>query len=181
MSQRGFGSIAVTGSLQPAFGCLTGGPITPTRDPWSNSLDPRATASTALVTVANANLFRQGDHVQIGPTADFTIQGVNRPDGGLVTSVNYGTDVLAVQGLNRAHNASEWCVLALPCGQVSLQAAADALTVYEDATTTYPIYKISVGAAFSLGSAVFGNVVETQHVWVDGTSADTFLPYLITI
>jgi hypothetical protein len=181
MSQRGFGSIAVTGSLQPAFGCLTGGPIVPTRDQWTNSLEPRATASTASVTVANANLFRQSDRVQIGPTSDFTIQGVNKPDGGLVTSVNYATAVLTVQGLNRAHNASEWCVLALPCGQVSLQANADALTIYEDATTTYPIYKISAGLSQSFGQAVFGNVVETQHVWVDGTSADTFLPYLITI
>lgn len=188
MSLRGFGLQTLTGSAQPVFGTLTGSPISPSPDLRTGRLDAASAPSQAVVGVASAAIFRQGDHVMIGPLGDFSVQSpAHPPDGGVVSAVNYAGNTITVNNLRRQHNASEWAVLAIPCAQISIQnpAAGAVIDLGEDGTVSdtspYLIDQIAAGTTFTAGGGVTDNVAETQHVWVKGTQNNTFLPSLLTI
>lgn len=188
MALRGFGNVTVTGAAQPLFGTTTSAPVTPTPDRQTGSLSaPSSNPSYAVVPV-NANIFRTGDRVFLGSSAAFGPVNSNPspgPDGGFVQAVNPGAGTITVGGLQRNHNASEWAVLALPAAQIAIQAGADALYLGEDSsvspTSATLIEKIGVGGQAVIGAPSVGNLIETQHLWVYGTDADTYVPYLLTI
>ena len=71
MSPRGFGIQTLTGATaQPAFGTTLSAAITNiTTDPYTGTTDPRSQPSTSQAVVVNANFFRVGDRVNIGPAA----------------------------------------------------------------------------------------------------------------
>jgi hypothetical protein len=146
--------------------------------------------SSALVPLgANTGYFRQGDHVAIG--ASNTFLPVNQvppypPDGGTVQQVNLSASNILVTGLMRNHGAGEWCILALPCAQINIQNGnSPALYLGEDSTvgpaSQTLIETCSAQGQITIGWPAVGNLIETQHLWVEGTASNTILPYLLTI
>lgn len=184
MSLRGFGTQTLTGSAQPLFGTTITAPIRPTPDMRTSRLDQASAPSQSVVGVNN-NLFRVGDHVLIGSSSSFTQTNTASPDGGIVSAINTAANTITVNGLMRAHSASDWAVLALPCAQVSIQNNQANIYLGEDATVAAGsatlAAEIGPSGVFSLGFPALANVLETQHLWVQGTSGDSFLSYMLTI
>lgn len=190
MSLRGFGNQTLTGSPQPLFGWPTTAAIRPSPDPYTGRLDPGSMQSSCIVPLgANVVYFRVGDHVQIGASNTFIPANQTPPlppDGGTVQQVNLSASNILVSGLMRNHAAAEWCVLALPCAQINIQnGASPTLYLGEDSTvgpnSTTLIETTTVQGNIVIGNPAFANLIESQHLWVDGTGAATILPYLLTI
>ena len=177
MAARGFGSLTLTGSAQPLFGTQTGAPIRPTPDMRTGTLAVASSPSQAVISVT-ANIFRPNDRVQIGPSSGFVTQFPSpyAPDGGVVSAIDTAANTITVNGLLRAHNASEWVVLAIPCSQIGFLNGAATIYLGEDSTVavTSPtlIDEIAATTRYTIGSATYANVLETQHLWVNGTAAD---------
>lgn len=185
MSVRGFGfQVLSSGSAQPAFGATTTAAIVPNPDIQTGGLNPASNPSQSIVPVS-ANIFRKGDRVLIGPAANFTASNTLGIDGGPVTGVNLSASNITVGGLTRNHASGEFVVLALPCAQISIQNGTGLLNIgeYSDTSATAPdlVGQAQPTGIFTLGWPSTLNAVDTQHIWVQGTAADTFLPYLLTI
>lgn len=193
MSLRGFGYLPLTGTPQPLFGFQVSAAFRPSPDFNTGRLDPGSQSSSSLVPLgANTQYFRTGDHVAIG--ASNTFLPVNQsssssvpPDGGTVQQVNLSASNILVTGLMRNHAAGEWCILALPCAQINIQ-NGNSPTLYlgEDSTVGADsptlIETCGVQGQITIGSPAFGNMIESQHLWVEGSGAsNTILPYLLGI
>lgn len=190
MPARGQGYQFLGTGAQPLFGMRTTAPITPTPDMRTSRFDQASAPSQAIVSlVLDPNpYFRVGDHVLIGSPSDFGYgPSPNSVDGGVVSAVSTTDNQITVNGLTRRHNASEWAVLAIPCAQIGIQNNTSEMFIGEDssvadgATSPTLIGDIAASGSFNFGYPSFGNVLETQHLWVSGTSGDKFLSYLITI
>ena len=184
MPLRGFGVQPLTGTAQPLFGTTITAPIRPTPDMRTGRLDPASAPSQSVIGVTN-NFFRVGDHVLIGPSSEFEQSNITSPDGGSVTAISSANGTITVSGLTRQHNASEWAILALPCAQITVQQNQINIYLGEDATVAANsptlISIIPPSGSFSLGFPAMANVIETQHLWVQGSNGDSFLSYLLTI
>lgn len=189
MALRGFGNQTLTGSPQPLFGWPTTAAIRPSPDRNTGRLDPGSQPSSCLVPLgANTPYFRVGDHVLIGASNTFLPANQTPPlppDGGTVQQVNLSASSILVTGLMRNHSASEWCILALPCAQINIQANGDQIYLGEDSTvgpdSQTLIETAGPAGQITIGFPSFGNMIETQHLWIEGTAADTILPYLLSI
>lgn len=184
MPARGFGFQTLSDAAQPVFGTTTSAAVVPTPDRNTGGLNPASNPSQTIVPVAE-NIFRKGDHVAIGPAANFTASNTLGIDGGPVTAVNLSASNITVMGLTRNHASGEFVVLALVCAQVSIQNGAGLLNIgeYSDTASNSPslIGQVQPTGIFTLGWPSSLNVLETTHLWVQGTAADTYLPYLLTI
>lgn len=184
MPIRGFGTQTLTGAAQPLFGTTITTPVRPAPDMRTGRLDQASAPSQSVIGV-EANIFRQGDHVLIGSSAAFTQANTLSPDGGVVSAIDTAANTITVNGLTRAHNASDWAVLALPCAQISIQNNQANVYLGEDATVAAGsatlVAEIVPSGVFALGFPAIANIIETQHLWVQGTSGDSFLSYLLTI
>jgi hypothetical protein len=187
MALRGFGPQTLTGAPQPLFGTALSAAVTPSPDCNTGRLDPGSANSSAFLYLsAPANLFRQGDHVMVGASNSF-IQGSTTPvDGGTVQAVSLSASNILVTGLQRAHSAGEYVILAMPCAQINIgNGAAANLYLGEDCTvgpTSATLIESCLATGqITVGYPVYGNMVETQHLWVEGTASNTILPYMLTI
>lgn len=184
MSARGFGNQVLSGAAQPVFGATLTAAVVPTPDMQTGGLNPASNPSQSIVPVSQ-NIFRRGDRVAIGPASNFTASNTLMIDGGPVTAVNYSASNITVGGLTRNHASGEFVVLALPCAQVSIQNGAGLLNIgeYSDTSATAPelIGQVQPTGIFTLGWPSSLNVVDTQHLWCQGTAADTFIAYMLTI
>lgn len=189
MSLRGFGFQTLTdGTPQPCFGTRVTSPIVISPDRNTGRIDVASQPSQAVLAVA-ANIFRVGDHILLGSSADFG--PVNQtpppaaPDGGVISAINTAANTATVNGLQRRHNASEWAVLALPVGQAVIQNGNALINIGEDssdsAASATLIAQVQATGVYVLGSPSLGNVVETQHIWIQGTGGQQYLPSLLTI
>lgn len=190
MSLRGTGVLNATTASQPLLGTQTTAIVTPSPDLQTSVMNPASNQSVATVPVTAGTVprFRVGDHVQIGATATFQQGNTAPPDGGLVTAINAAANTIQVQGLTRVHQSGEWVVLALPCAQVILQVlTGGTLYLAEDATASSTaasptlISELSAGGVFNLGYPSFGNVVETQRLWVASSASNSYLAPILTI
>lgn len=185
MALRGFGNQTLTGSAQPLIGTTLSAAATPSPDPYSGNTNPASQPSKTVLTVTNVNLWRRGDHIQVGVAADFE---TGNPDGGTVVNVSIGNSQITVMGLVKAHASGEFVVLAIPCAQVQIQtpsANTGSIDLGEDPTvsssSTKLITVIAKGVNWPIGDPAVGNVIETQRLWVSGTSNDVYLPSILTI
>jgi hypothetical protein len=190
MALRGFGNQTLTGTPQPLFGWQLTAAIRPSPDPFTGRLDPGSQPSSCFVPLgANTQNFRVGDHVVIGASNSFIPANQAPPlpyDGGTVQQVNLSASNILVSGLMRNHAASEWCILSLPVAQINIQNGASALlSLGEDSTvgpTSYTLIETcGTTGQITIGDPALGNMIETQKLWVLGTSADTYLPYILGI
>lgn len=195
MSLRGFGPQTLAGTPQPLLGWQTTAAFRPSPDLYTGRLDPGSQSSSSLVPLgANTGYFRVGDHVLLGASNTFSQTNTTPPDGGTVQQVNLSASNILVTGLMRNHSASEWCILALPASQVQIQVptANTGALIYlgEDntvsATSQTLIAEIPKGTLvppFSVPQSAGGsfNTVETQRLWVQGTTADTYLPSILGV
>jgi hypothetical protein len=185
MALRGFGNQTLTGSAQALFGTTLQTDVSPSPDPYTGRLDPGSQNSSAYLTVSNPALFRSGDHVMVGAAASFN-QGSTTPvDGGAVQAVSLTASNLLVTGLQRKHSAGEWVILSLPGAQINIQNGNSAnLYLGEDETvgpnSTTLIEVASAQGQITIGVPSYGNLIETQKLWVEGTASNTMLPYLLT-
>jgi hypothetical protein len=184
MSARGFGTQTLTGAAQPMFGTTTTAATVPNPDLFTGGLNPASNPSQTIIPVSQ-NIFRKGDRVLIGTASNFTASNTLAIDGGPVTAVNLSASNIAVGGLTRNHASGEFVVLALPCAQVSIQNGAGLLNIgeYSDVSAISPtlIGQAQPAGIFTLGWPSALNILETTHLWVQGTAADTYLPYLLTV
>jgi hypothetical protein len=191
MALRGFGYQTLTGAAQPLFGTSLSAAISPSPDPYTGRLDPGSQPSSCILPLAAPSyLFRVGDHVAVGPTSSFV--PVNQtpsfpPDGGTVQQVNLSASNILVTGLMRKHSAGEWVVLSLPCAQINIQNGnSPSLYLGEDSTvgagSQTLIETCGPQGNITIGNPALGNMIESQHLWVEGSGAlNTCLPYLMTI
>jgi|SRR5579863_323783 len=187
MSVRGFGFQTLSGSAQPAFGTTITAPVYINPDLQTGRIDVASQPSQAVLSLS-ANLFRVGDRILIGPTSAFgqvSAPTTTPPDGGVISAVNTAANTATVNGLQKRHNASEWAVLAIPCGQAVVQNGNALLNLGEDdtvsATSTTLVAQIQAQGIYVLGNPALGNCVESQRVWLQGTNGQQFLPSLLTI
>lgn len=186
MGLRGFGTQTLTGSPQPLFGTTLSAAVLPSPDPNTGRLDPGSMpSSTVLPLAAPSYIFRVGDHVAIGPTSAFLPPNQNPsfpPDGGTVQQILSASSIL-VTGLLRKHSAAEWVVLAIPCAQINIQNGSGTIYLGEDSTvgvTSLTLIETATASGqITIGWPALGNMIETQHLWVEGSG--TYLPYLMTI
>lgn len=186
MALRGFGNQTIGASAQPLLGTTTTAAVQPSPDPYSGNTNPASQPSKTVLPVTNVNLFRRGDHIQVGVVADFE---TGTPDGGTVVNVDTVGSTITVMGLVRSHASGEFVVLAIPCAQVQIQVPSSdtgaSILVGEDPTvasnSTKLIVSIAKGTIYPIGGNVPGNVLETQRLWVSGTAADVFLPSILTV
>ena len=192
MAQRGFGTQTFGSTPVPVFGTTLGAAVNPTPDFYTGQLGAGSNPSSARINLSGAYQFRGGDHVVIGASNSFTQGTTTPPDGGTIQEVLSASDYV-VTGLNRKHAAGEYVILALPCSQIQIQTpAANTGSAYlaEDNTAGVnsptliaEIPKSSLLPSYTLPQGAGGNInaVETQKLWLDGTSGDKFTPSLLTI
>lgn len=187
MALRGFGNQTLTGSAQPLIGTTLRAAATPSPDYNTGRLDPGSQPSSTYLSLNSpATLFRQGDHVQVGASNTFVQGSTTPPDGGTVQSVNLSASNILVTGLMRKHSASEYVVLALPCAQINIQnGGSSTLYLGEDSTVGANSATLaetcSAQGNITIGVPALGNMIESQHLWVQGSASNTILPYLLTI
>jgi hypothetical protein len=190
LALRGFGIQTLTGTAQPAFGTTLSSAITNlTTDPHTGRTDPASQLSLASAVVVNANFFRVGDSVNIGPAA-------GPYDWAKITKITAGTPpaaTLTLQGLTSTHASAQFVILAIPCAQLYLfPGSANSGTFYigEDSTVSSTsatlIRQITAaqalaGLGFVPSTSSSGGMQDTPHLWVTGTSADTYLPSILMI
>ena len=194
MSIRGWGlqTIGTTNSAIPCFGTtLTAAPVI-NPDQYTGQI--AATGSNRSTAVLNltagfASKFRTGDRVVLGTAAQLAQGNTVAADGGTVIAVNAGANQITVQGLQRQHASGEYVILALPVASWTIQyLGSHTLYLAEDASASNTsnsatlIYEMSSTLNNdNYGLSNVGNVLETQHLWVAGTSGDTFIPSLLTV
>jgi len=189
MALRGFGIQTLSGTAQPVFGTqLTAAITLLTPDRYSGNTDPRSQASIAQAVVTSTQFFRLGDAVIVGPAA-------GPYDWAKVTKIAAGTPpagTLTLQGLTTTHLATDFVILSIPCAGLTILPITVGSTMYigEDstvsATSATLIYAITTaqtaaGVDFSPSRAMAGNVLDTPHLWITGTSADKYLPSILLI
>lgn len=190
MAQRGFGGIqTLAGTAVPAYGTTLSAASTLHPDLFTGQTGTSGNRSLSTVPVATgtAQRFRAGDRILIGTSSQFEQTNTTAPDGGTVQSVNGSTDVLTVAGLNRVHAANEFAVLAISCSEISIKTvtASSSVEYGEDPTvaanSTTLLDVQTAGEYFEYGKSSTGNVLETQHLWVNGGAGGQFLPTFVTV
>jgi hypothetical protein len=193
MPLRGFGLQTVTGTAQPIFGTTLSAASIVNPDQYTGATDPRSNPSHSLVTVTNPLVFQRGDRIGIGTAANFGFPGTvtTTADWGKVVNVNYSTDVVTVQGLQRAHASGEFAVLGTDCAVIFVQAQTDPLYIGSDSSVAetglsslafiIDAAMVTAGTPFQVGVSSDGNVHDTASYWAIGTAAGTFLPSIVTI
>lgn len=189
MAQRGFGLQTLGATSQPLVGTTLSSAAVITPDFHTGSIGVGSMPSKSTLPVVNGNLFRYGDRVLVGTAASFAQGSTTPPDGGGVVST--ASNSLSVMGLQRQHSAGEWVVLAIPCAQIQIQTPStdsgtlfvgeDSTVAVGSATLIAEIPKGTLLPAYTIGSGVAGNVIETQKLWLSGTASDTYLGSLLTI
>lgn len=190
MALRGFGSITLSGSAQPAFGTTLTAAITNiTPDRYTGQLDPRSAQSTASAVVTSVAFFRVGDRALVGPAA-------GPFDWAKITAITLGSSpagTLTLQGLTTTHASGEFVILSIPCAIYTLlPGSGNAGTLYigEDNTVSATSLTLiaaitatqaAAGVSFTPNRSSTGNVLDTPHLWLKGTSADTYIPSLLQI
>lgn len=190
MALRGFGIQTLSGTAQPAFGTTLSAAITNlTTDPRTGRTDPASQPSTSQAVVVNATFFRVGDIVNVGPAA-------GPFDSARITKITAGTPpaaTLTLQGLTTTHATAQFVILAIPCAQLYLfpgSANSGIFYVGEDSTvgptSATLIRQITAaqalaGLGFVPSTSSSGGMQDTPHLWVTGTSADTYLPSILMI
>lgn len=193
MSQRGFGiqTIATTGVGVPLFGTTLTAAATPSPDRNTGNTGVASQPSSTVLPVA-ANIFRTGDHVQLGTAPQFEQGSTVIPDGGTVVAINIAGSTITVMGLTRAHASGEFVVLALPCAEVTVYGVGSAATIYFGEDPTVGVASVTLfaeliaaqataGTPWKYGSGVGLNAIETQHIWISGTSGNEYLPSFLTV
>lgn len=190
MALRGFGvQTLTTGTAVPAFGTkLTAAITVITTDRYAGTTDPRANQSVASAVVTNTNFFRIGDHVLVGPAA-------GPWDGGYVTSITPGSapaGTLGIRGLVKAHVSTDYVILAISCAglYINTNVVGSILYIGEDSTvaSTSATVIASISTAQSAAGKIFSpstaptiNALDTQHLWIIGSTNDTFTPSILLI
>jgi hypothetical protein len=190
MALRGFGSQTLTGTAQPAYGTTLSAAISAvTPDRYTGMTDPRSQASTASATVVNADFFRVGDAVLVGPAA-------GPYDWAKITKITAGSApaaTLTLQGLTTTHASGQFVILAISCAMITLLptlASSNVFYIGEDSTvgstSATLIYSITAvqataGVAYQPINSSGGNVLDTSHLWVTGISGDSYVPSILLI
>lgn len=192
-----FGTQTIGGTNpQPVFGTSVTTAFAPPPDPYSGNLSPGSNETLVTIVVASTKGFWQGDNVLIGPAASFK-PGIVAPgsiaDFGTVKSVVDATHLI-VQGLKKAHAASDWVVLDQPAGNIHIRPIVTAATVYIGNASTLSATDLSLmdelpitaagaapGYVFDAESIGMSQPFSTADFWIFGTAADTFLARYTTI
>ncbi len=191
MALRGVGVQTLSGSAQPVFGTTVTDAFQVTPDIYTGRTDPASNPSTATIVVASTQVFRVSDRVMIGTAANFNSAPSTPPDQGQVVSIASSTEMV-VKGLTRAHAANEFVVLAITVSYIAIQPQGSSAIMYvgEDSTVSstsltliqaLPVASATVVPPFVLGQSGSGNVYDTGHLWINGTTDGTYLPSLAQI
>jgi hypothetical protein len=189
MAFRGYGIQSVTAATaQPVFGTTLSAAFAVTPDMYSGTTDPRSQPSTAQAVVVNAQFFRVGDRVNVGPAA-------GPWDWARITKITAGTPpaaTLTLQGLASSHASGQYVILAIPCASITIQPIKITTYMYvgEDSTVSassatliysFPV-SATVGTPFSGNTAPSANTLDTQHLWiVSGGTGDQYLPNILLV
>jgi hypothetical protein len=193
MALRGWGlqTVGTTASAIPVFGTtLTAAPVI-NPDQYTGQIGVGSNRSTAVLNLAVgfAAKFRVGDRVVLGTAAQLAQGNTVQADGGTVIGVNAGANQITVQGLQRQHVSGEFVILALPVASWTIQyLGSHTLYLAEDSSASNTansatlIYEMSSTLNNdNYGLSNIANVLETQHLWVAGTAADTFIPSFLMV
>lgn len=187
MAIRGFPVQTLTGSAVPVFGTTLAAALAVTPDMYTGNTQPASQRSTATGTVVSG-IFRKGDRVLVGTAAEIV---AGTCDSASISGVAGADDTtVTFQGLTRAHASGEFVVLALSVAAVLIRAVSlagsDVVYVGEDDTagaSSATLVDIITTATdpFRLGPSAIGNVFDTQHIWMNGTSMDTVLASVVIV
>lgn len=191
MALRGVGvqTITTTNVGQPLFGTTVTNAFQVTPDQFAGNTGAGANPSIASLVVASTAVFRVGDKVMIGTAAaSFIAVPTLAPDFGEVVSISSAT-AMKVKGLTRSHAATEFIVMCTTCSYLAIQPQGSTAVMYigEDSTVAagsatlievIPVASVTSQPVFQLGASSNGNVYETSHLWITGTTAQTYLPIL---
>lgn len=197
---RSFGiqTIASSGASQSLFGTVLSAADTLSPDQFSGNTKPGSNPSLSYLPVVSSLGFRPGDHVAIGPKADFVVPTYGSSpnfgslDTGIIKQVIQGSpnDFIVVQNLTVLHASGEYLVLNEPANIVKIvpRITTGLLYIGNEETVSssdrsvidvIPIYS-GAGAVPYFHESKVGdraNSFNLVEYWLRGTATDTFIAY----
>lgn len=187
MPARGFSIQTLTGSAVPVFGTTLAAALVVTPDAHTGNTQPASQRSSATATLT-AGILRKGDRVLVGTAAEIVAGTCDSASVGNVSGLANVTAQL--QGLTRSHGSGDLVVLAMSVAALQVLAvtlaSTDVIYLGEDNTAASNSATLidvlgATNLAWRLGPSAVGNVFDTQHLWVNGTSGDKFLASFVTV
>ena len=172
MAIRGFTGIQTIGAAsQPLFGTTISAVASFIPDQYSGNTTPGSNQSLFTCTLAVGAGFRKGDI-----------------DIGMILSINTGTGVTTIQGLNNTHAAGEYVLLHEDAAQVLIEPRVNTGLIYIGSYSTvasndasvFDVIPIWTGAGTMpyYHQSVSGdrfNPFKTSEYWLSGTNTDTYI------